>query len=485
MFRSTARSLLLDYFGIPYSLAADTTTRSPGLRIERIERAGEPDGPAFLWPNASDAPGAVLEYRLGDLPLFARVASAADTETWLTQDGRRWDRALPIRDARGAEVAAIWRSDDGSVFCPFDPAEAMTSCWSEAYHDAVERQSVQSLKSVARRIYYRARPLLRRGLQIRLRRAFSRVQSRSRFPRWPLEPALHDLYDLLLGLLADVAGQPVPYLHPWPDGHSWALVLTHDVETDAGVQILPRIADCERKHGYRSAWYFVPLRYSVDDELIDRLWNDGFEVGVHGLRHDGRDFESYETFRERLPQIRSFAERWQAAGFRSPATHRVWDWMPELGFEYDTSYPDTDVYEPQAGGCCTWLPFFNRELVELPLTLPQDHTLFRILRRDEGLWLEKAKTLRARSGMAMLLTHPDYLDDEASVAAYERFLQAFADDSTAWRALPMEVARWWRQRAASHVEPEADGWRIVGPAAARGAIAYAEPATPAAALPTT
>jgi hypothetical protein len=46
--------------------------------------------------------------------------------------------------------------------------------------------------------------------------------------------------------------------------------------------------------------------------------------------------------------------------------------MPLLVFDYDSSYPDTDPYEPPPGGCCTWLPYFNEELIELPITLAQD-----------------------------------------------------------------------------------------------------------------
>ena len=73
--------------------------------------------------------------------------------------------------------------------------------------------------------------------------------------------------------------------------------------------------------------------------------------------------------------------------------------MPLLGFDYDSSYPDTDPYEPQAGGCCSWLPFTNGDLVELPITMPQDHTLFTILRvEDERPWLDKAAFLRERVG---------------------------------------------------------------------------------------
>ena len=81
--------------------------------------------------------------------------------------------------------------------------------------------------------YYLVRPALPRRLQLRLRRAFTRVQARSSFPGWPAEDSLHALYAWLFGLLAELAGEPVPYIGPWPHGKSWALVLTHDVETDS------------------------------------------------------------------------------------------------------------------------------------------------------------------------------------------------------------------------------------------------------------
>jgi hypothetical protein len=189
------------------------------------------------------------------------------------------------------------------------------------------------------------------------------------------------------------------------------------------------------------------------------------------------------VFEQRLPAIRDYARRWGATGFRSPATQRVWEWMPELGFDYDSSYTDTDPYEPQAGGCCSYLPFFNQEQVELPITLPQDHTLFVILQQTDGdLWVDKARHIRDRGGMALALAHPDYAVDARLVSAWSRLLAEFRDDDTAWRALPGEVAAWWRRRAASTLREDGDGWRVEGPAAADGVLRFAEPGTTPAAL---
>jgi predicted glycosyltransferase len=269
----------------------------------------------------------------------------------------------------------------------------------------------------------------------------------------------------MFAILVEIAGEPVPYIAAWPGGHTWALVLTHDVERATGWAELDPVLDLERSHGLRSSWNLVPQRYEIDDDYVRALVAEGFEIGVHGLHHDGRDLESLATVRKRLPAIRDAAERWGAVGFRSPAMHRHPEWMPLLGFDYDSSCPDTDPFEPQAGGCCTWLPFFNQDMVELPVTLTQDHTLFVILRHnDEAEWVRKAEFLRKRGGMALLDTHPDYLVDERIFRAYGRFLDRYAQDATAWRALPREINAWWRRRAASHLEPQGAGWQVIGPA---------------------
>jgi hypothetical protein len=268
-----------------------------------------------------------------------------------------------------------------------------------------------------------------------------------------------------LAILGALAPEPVPFIAPWPNGHSWAFVLTHDVETEIGYRNLNLLGDVERELGLRSSWNLVPRRYDVDDAVVRGLVDDGFEVGVHGLYHDGRDLESRQTLLERLPEIREWGEQWGARGFRSPATHRRWDLMRLLEFDYDSSSPDTDPFEPQSGGCCTWLPFFNGDLVELPITLPQDHTLFVILsEEDETKWIEKTEFLRGRGGMALLITHPDYMLSNDALALYRRFLMRYAADGSAWKPLPQEVSAWWRRRAESRIERDGADWVVVGPA---------------------
>ncbi|HET8606470.1 MAG TPA: hypothetical protein VFL66_05505 [Gaiellaceae bacterium] len=481
MLEATNGSLFLDYFRIPYRPLEDGERRWHGLAAAHplqgcgLVRGSGEDAPLLAWPGraALGAAGAApRQTSLREIPLFAAVLPDARLADWLLEAGGRWSAQEPLLDRRGRRVASIWREDGGSVLLPFDPGEAIEAFWSEAYKMIAASTSTR-VKRAAGAGYYRVRPAIPRQAQIAARRLASRVQRRCRFPRWPLEPSLHDLYLFLFGLVGEVAREPVPWIAPWPGGHSWALVLTHDVETQTGYDRLELLHEIELESGWRSSWNFVPGRYRVDDEVVRGLTEAGFEVGVHGLYHDGRDVAP-SVVDCRLPAMRAAAERWSAAGFRAPATRRDWRVMPRLGFDYDSSYPDTDPFEPDGGGCCTWLPFLNGETVELPITLPQDHTLFRILRHsDETLWLRKAEQLRDRGGLALLITHPDYMLAQPHRDAYRRFLAAFADDEQAWTPLPRELSAWWRRRAASRIERVEGRWQIVGPAAGEGRIAFA------------
>ncbi|HTW41575.1 MAG TPA: hypothetical protein VMD79_04630 [Solirubrobacteraceae bacterium] len=472
LFSSSRRLATAEQLGLTCELREGPA--APG--IERLRTRG---GGELLWTSAVASAGPPLAARLqgagASIPIFARVLDDALTQRVLAQHGGEWSPAVRILDRGGQAVSAIWVAEDGNVFLPFDPDEVCESYWSERYLALLRTKASRHTQRGAMQSYYRVRGLLPRTVQIRLRRLYARRQRRTPFPRWPAETALHDFFDLFTAILADVAREPLPRIAPWPNGHTWALVLTHDVETAQGLAALDPILELERRLGLRSAWNFVPRRYRVDDARVRQLQADGFEVGVHGLYHDGRDLESHARVQERLPGMRAAAERWQAVGFRSPATHRQWDLMPLLGFDYDSSYPDTDPFEPQGGGCCTWLPFFNQEVVELPMTMPQDHTMFVILRhRDETAWIEKAEFLRSRDGMALLDTHPDYLLDARIMRAYGRLLERYAHEPSAWKPLPHEVSDWWRRRAASRVEREGSGWVVRGPAAGDARVEIVE-----------
>jgi hypothetical protein len=296
-------------------------------------------------------------------------------------------------------------------------------------------------------VYYALKPLMPRRLQLALRRAYAPRQARREFPAWPFEPALVDHRDH--ELLAQLgAAHALPIVGFWPDHKRYCCLLTHDVEGPAGVENVMRVIELEQQYGFTSCWNFVAEWYPIPGGLFEEVRAAGCEIGLHGILHDGKLFSSRASFEANLPKIRDYSERWGTVGFRSPATHRNADWMHELPVEYDSSFPDSDPFEPQPGGCCSIMPFFFGDVVELPLTMMQDHTMFEIL-REPGIdrWTEKAEWIMHNQGLITLNVHPDYVVEQRYLDRYEAFLAWLAERRDGgWHALPRDAARWWRER---------------------------------------
>jgi len=262
---------------------------------------------------------------------------------------------------------------------------------------------------------------------------------------WPIDP--------------NTANLP-PRWQGWPDHKKFALVLTHDVETDKGHQRCLELAAFEKSLGFRSSFNFVPERYAVSAELRRLLSDGGFEVGVHGLFHDGKLYKSREVFRERSIKINHYLNSWNAVGFRSPSMQRNLKWIFDLDILYDASTFDTDPFEPQNDGVATIFPFrvedkfTQREYVELPYTLPQDFTIFVLMQeKNIDIWKEKLDWIAKIGGMALVNTHPDYMNfsrtkigvDEYPASYYEHFLNYVQDSyrDQYWHILPKEIAMFW------------------------------------------
>lgn len=297
-------------------------------------------------------------------------------------------------------------------------------------------------------LYYR----LRRWIPLVLRQRMQQNRNRS----LPVGDAWYCQHDFLQAwqraLEAELRDDPAPIIHPWPSGHSHAAIVTHDIESREGVARVDRLARIEEQLGFRSAWYFVPAKYKIDAGLLDDLRARGHEVGVHGYNHDGQLFSSRSAFQRRVPLINNVARQWQATGFRSPMMHRQLQWMQELDFDYDTSCFDIDPFQAMPGGVGGGWPFIVGRLVELPCTLPQDHTLFVTLEQDStDIWRHKIELLRRLRGMIMCIIHPDYLTSPRHWDRHRELLEMLLEAHDAWRCLPQQVAAWWRKRDQSHV----------------------------------
>lgn len=295
------------------------------------------------------------------------------------------------------------------------------------------------------RLYYYAKHLIPRRLQIALRRQLQ-VRKGEKFGNtWPT-------YRLAETLPREWAG--------WPEDKKFALVLTHDVDTKAGYDKCLELADLEERLGFRSVFNFVASEYEVSPQLREELRRRGFEVGIHGLYHNSFLYHSREEFQKQAPLINQVLKDWNAVGFRSPCMYHNLDWIHDLQIEYDASTFDMDPFEPQPDGMHTLFPIHvrngldNRAYVELPYTLPQDFTLFVLMRnRTIDIWKKKLEWIVGNGGMALMITHPDYMCfggkkptySEYDVELYRQFLEhirtAYKDQY--WHVLPCEIARFW------------------------------------------
>jgi peptidoglycan/xylan/chitin deacetylase (PgdA/CDA1 family) len=294
-------------------------------------------------------------------------------------------------------------------------------------------------------IYYVIKPALPRRMQIFFRSKRALWKQRYCKEKWPID---------------ENAGDVPQGWRGWPNGKQFALVLTHDVESALGLEKCVELMNVEVNLGFRSSFNFVPERYSVSRELRDKMTNSGFEVGIHGLKHDGKLYRSRKIFGERARRINEYAKEWNVVGFRSPAMHHNLEWLLELNIEYDASTFDTDPFEPQSDGIGTIFPVWvpgnecSDGYVELPYTLPQDFTLFVLLREGSiDIWKKKLEWIANRGGMALVNTHPCYMHfggsrqrvDEYPVQYYVEFLRHIKHEYGGfyWHVLPRQVARFW------------------------------------------
>lgn len=304
-------------------------------------------------------------------------------------------------------------------------------------------------------LYYFLKPAIPRRLQIMLRNHQAKSLSRRHNDSWPISAS---------------SAAPPPYWNGWKDQKQFALILTHDVESQKGYRDLFKLMQIDKEMGFASAFNLVPeKRYVINEEDLQQIKENGFEIGVHGLCHDGKLLQSENTFIKRAEKINHYLEKWEACGFRAPAMHHDLELFKRLHIHYDSSTFDTDPYEPQPDGVNTIFPFYIPDEAgsiaywELPYTLPQDSTLFIILRKKNiGIWTQKLDWIAENGGMALLNVHPDYINFNGGspsyktypASCYRRFLahirHKYAEKY--WNPLPRDMVAYLNQTYGASVE---------------------------------
>jgi hypothetical protein len=331
-----------------------------------------------------------------------------------------------------------------------------------------QRRAATTMPRFHQRAYYALKPFFPWKIRMLVRRFAAVRILKSSTSVWPIDAS---------------AGRPPAWWPGWPEQKAFAVALTHDVEGAAGLAKCRELCRLEAKLGFKSAFNFVPEGdYRVPSDFRVELAAQGFEIGVHDLKHDGKLFNSWLRFVNSAEKINAYLREWGASGYRSGFMLRNLDWLHALDIQYDSSTFDTDPFEIQPDGAGTIFPFWidrpavvgdlerdganssasdsgirnlasaRQGYAELPYTLPQDSTLFLLLRESSPeIWIRKLDWIAARGGMVLVNVHPDYIrfaGENPSSRTYpvefylellEHIRRKYAGQY--WHALPREIAR--------------------------------------------
>ena len=375
------------------------------------------------------------------------------------------------------EVCAESLDHEGTVFLPFDATEVVNNLRYEAYTDSSAGWHPAS--SLLGRSYYFVRPILPVAVRRHLQKIRLNGWRHLDFPHWPVDRTVDDLHERLLFLCLKASKQKeIPFIWFWPNGATSCAIMTHDVETSVGRDFSASMMSIDDEFGIKASFQVVPeSRYDVPESYLEKIRNRGFEVNIQDLNHDGHLFRSKKEFLARAAKINAYRRQYKADGFRAAVLYRRQEWYDAFDFSYDMSVPNVAHLDPQRGGCCTVMPYFVGNMVELPLTTTQDYSLFHILEEHSiELWKQQIELIMAKHGLISFIVHPDYVIDPEERATYEvlvAYLKKMRAERKVWMPLPGEAAHWWRERSEMKLV-EVDGtWQIAGKGKERAKVAYA------------
>jgi hypothetical protein len=360
----------------------------------------------------------------------------------------------------------------------FDPDEAIENLRLERY-PITPRRGGTRFSRYGKEAYYCLRPLMPFRMRTYLKRISLRRWNEIVFPSWPVDRTVDMTFERLLLLAMDTFGvNEFPFIWFWPKGYSGCVVMTHDVETTAGLEFCSSLMDIDDYYGVKSSFQIIPeARYAIPDAFLQNMRDREFEINVHDWNHDGRLFSDRKLFSSRVGKINRRAAEWGAQGFRSGALYRNLDWYDSFSFSYDMSVPNVGHLDPHAGGCCTVKPYFIGNLLEIPVTTTQDYMLFYILGDYSiDLWKRQVDSILECSGIASFIVHPDYILKKRERQVYTDlldFLSAVRLQRRLWIVPPHYINSWWRERNAMTLVRDGSSWRIEGEGSERACVAYA------------
>jgi len=275
--------------------------------------------------------------------------------------------------------------------------------------------------------------------------AWVKLAARSAFAvRQGRADALIASYLGALESLQDGDGRPVP------------LLLTHDVDTAAGLATLPRLLTVEESHGLASLTFVVTHRYAWRHADLAPLAERGHAFGVHDTTHDNRlAYLPPADVEARIARAQQALGPLDSGTFRAPAFLRSASLYEGIvrRVRIDFSTNDAALVWPHPGdGLGSPFPIRYRRLTVVPTTLPRDGELL-ALGLDRAATLDlcrrKAQQLARVGAPAVLLTHPDptFTDTDRRIDAYGELLGWLRASGLFHLATPAETLAELERRA--------------------------------------
>ena len=316
-------------------------------------------------------------------------------------------------------------TNGSNAVLPFDPTELIDNLRLERYANRYNHSALSRWKRSLRNAYYFLRPLMHVSVRRHVQRAHLNGWRSLLFPHWPVDTTVEDLCEHLLVLSMKAKGvAKVPFIWFWPDAAQSCVTMTHDLETAKGKTFCSVLMDIDDSFGIKASIQIVPEeRYTVSAAFVQSIRNRGFEVNIQDLNHDGHLFRSRKEFLRRAQKINAYGRKYDAKGFRAAVLYRNLDWHDALEFSFDMSVPNVAHLDPQRGGCCTVMPYFVGDVLEIPVTTTQDYALFHLL--DEyslDLWKAQTDLIMEKNGLVSFIVHPDYVIEKKEQGIYRDLL---------------------------------------------------------------
>ena len=256
------------------------------------------------------------------------------------------------------------------------------------------------------------------------------------FPNWPADVSV-DVLKHIENVLASKKRKSF-----WKRGKKFAVVLSHDIDTEEGLLSVHKFLELEEKYNFKSTNFVVGNYYKLKEEVLQFIVKEGHEIACHGDTHDALlPYLSEENIQKRLDKCRGFFKKYGVVGFRAPSLliSEKLDKNLSTYFKYDSSVTDTELFMPdsEVSGSCTVFPFFKKDVLRIPITLPMDSSLLFLGYNEDQvleLWKKKFDFIKKIGGVAMIVTHAEkhFSMNETMLVVYEKLLKLLSEEKDAW-----------------------------------------------------